>query len=104
MVIGALALAFALQAPPAQSPPQMPEVITRSRVDPNRGVDFHALVVPETVYVGQQATYQLGVFLDRPRRVRCSRMTCANGHRARSAARSVDGHMRCTCSGVRSFR
>ena len=41
-----------------------PEVITRSRVDPRRGVDFHALVVPETVYVGQQATYQLGVFLD----------------------------------------
>jgi tetratricopeptide (TPR) repeat protein len=73
MVIGALALAFALQAPPAQSPPQMPEVITRSRVDRNRGVDFHALVVPETVYVGQQATYQLGVFLDQDTRQRIRR-------------------------------
>jgi hypothetical protein len=50
-----------------------PEVITRSRVDPRRGVDFHALVVPETVYVGQQATYQLGVFLDQDTRQRIRR-------------------------------
>jgi tetratricopeptide (TPR) repeat protein len=79
MVIGVLSLAFALQAPPStQAPPAqqaqpMPEVITRSRVDMNRGVDFHALVVPDTVYVGQQATYQLGVFLDQDTRQRIRR-------------------------------
>jgi tetratricopeptide (TPR) repeat protein len=73
MVIGAIALAFALQSSPPQPAPQLPEVITRSRVDPNRGVDFHAMVVPETVYVGQQATYQLGVFLDQDTRQRIRR-------------------------------
>lgn len=51
----------------------LPEVVTRSRVDASRGVDFHALVVPETVYVGQQATYQLGVFLDQDTRQRIRR-------------------------------
>jgi tetratricopeptide (TPR) repeat protein len=66
VAIGAL---LALQAP--QGP--LPEVITRSRVDRGRGVDFHALVVPETVYVGQQATYQLGVFLDQETRQRIRR-------------------------------
>jgi hypothetical protein len=70
-VIRVLSLVFALQAPPMQPP--MPEVITRSRVDVNRGVDFHALVVPETVFVGQQATYQLGVFLDQDTRQRIRR-------------------------------
>ena len=65
-MLGAL---LALQAP--QGP--IPEVVTRSRVDRARGVDFHALVVPETVYVGQQATYQLGVFLDQETRQRIRR-------------------------------
>jgi len=51
----------------------LPEVVTRSRIDPTRGVDFHAMVVPETVYVGQQATYQLGVFLDQETRQRIRR-------------------------------
>lgn len=65
-ILGAL---LSLQAP--QGP--LPEVVTRSRVDRARGVDFHALVVPETVYVGQQATYQLGVFLDQETRQRIRR-------------------------------
>ncbi|MDA1081437.1 MAG: hypothetical protein O2973_07125 [Gemmatimonadetes bacterium] len=47
--------------------------MTRSKIDRTRGVDFHALVVPETVYVGQQATYQLGVFLDQETRQRIRR-------------------------------
>lgn len=70
-MIGAVAFGafLALQAP--QGP--LPEVVTRSRVDRARGVDFHALVVPETVYVGQQATYQLGVFLDQETRQRIRR-------------------------------
>ena len=70
MVIPVLALAFLLQG--AVQVPN-PEVVTRSRIDHSRGVDFHALVVPETVYVGQQATYQLGVFLDQDTRQRIRR-------------------------------
>jgi hypothetical protein len=52
---------------------QLPEVVTRPRLDRNGGVDFHALVVPETVYVGQQATYELGVFIDQETRGRLRR-------------------------------
>ncbi|HEV8410375.1 MAG TPA: BatD family protein [Gemmatimonadaceae bacterium] len=52
---------------------QLPEVVTRPRLERNGGVDFHALVSPETVYVGQQATYQLGVFIDQETRGRLRR-------------------------------
>ena len=51
----------------------LPEVVTRSRLDRSRGVDFHALVTPDTVYVGQQSTYQLGVFIDQETRQRIRR-------------------------------
>ena len=43
------------------------------RVDCTRGVDFHAAVSPETVFVGQQATYQLTVFIDQETRARLRR-------------------------------
>jgi hypothetical protein len=62
---------FLLQAASLQGP--YPEVVTRSRLDHSKGVDFHAIVTPETVYVGQQATYQLGVFLDTETRQRIRR-------------------------------
>lgn len=55
----------------AQGP--LPEVVTRSRLDRSRSVDFHAIVTPETVYVGQQSTYQLGVFIDQETRQRIRR-------------------------------
>lgn len=70
MVIPAIGFALLLQGAGQGG---SPEVVTRSRVDHSRGVDFHALVVPETVYVGQQATYQLGVFLDQDTRQRIRR-------------------------------
>lgn len=70
MVGAAITAAILLQGAP-QGP--LPEVATRSRIDPARGVDFHALVLPETVFVGQQATYQLGVFLDQDTRQRIRR-------------------------------
>ena len=57
-----LPLVLILQAAVAQGP--LPEVVARAKIDRARGVNFHALVTPETVYVGQQATYQLGVFID----------------------------------------
>lgn len=53
--------------------PALPEVVTRTRADCSRGVDFHAIVAPDTVYVGQQATYQLGVFIGQETRSRLRR-------------------------------
>ncbi|HVT38921.1 MAG TPA: hypothetical protein VHE78_07745, partial [Gemmatimonadaceae bacterium] len=52
---------------------QPPEIVTHGRADCSKGVDFHALVTPETVFVGQQATYQLGVFIDQDTRSRLRR-------------------------------
>lgn len=52
---------------------QYPPVVTRSRLDPSRGVNFHAILLPDTVYVGQQATYQIGVFLNQEVRQRLRR-------------------------------
>lgn len=40
-----------------------PAVLARARVDTARGIELHAVAVPETVYVGEQATYQVGVFV-----------------------------------------
>jgi hypothetical protein len=41
-----------------------PAIVTRAQLDTSALVNFRVLVQPETVYVGQQANYQLGVFLD----------------------------------------
>ena len=43
---------------------QEPAVLRRVHVNPNNPIDFHAAVTPETLYVGQQATYQIAVFLE----------------------------------------
>jgi hypothetical protein len=39
-------------------------IVARAPIDTSQGVNFHALLMPDTVYVGQQATYQVGVFID----------------------------------------
>ncbi|HEV7705245.1 MAG TPA: BatD family protein [Gemmatimonadaceae bacterium] len=41
-----------------------PAIVMRAQLDTSALVNFRVLVQPETVYVGQQANYQLGVFLD----------------------------------------
>ncbi|MGE5728732.1 MAG: hypothetical protein ACM34L_09035 [Gemmatimonas sp.] len=46
------------------APRDTPAIVTRARIDTSALVNFRVLVQPETVYVGQQANYQLGVFLD----------------------------------------
>ena len=51
----------------------VPAVVSRSKLDPRSGVNFHALVAPDTVYVGEQATYQVGVFLNDDVRYRLRR-------------------------------
>jgi hypothetical protein len=42
----------------------LPAVIARSRVDTSLEVNYRALSKPETVYVGQQANYEVSVFLN----------------------------------------
>jgi hypothetical protein len=61
LVAGAIGLALQLA------------IISRAPLDTAKRVNFHAMVVPDTVYVGQQATYQVGVFIDDQLRVRLRR-------------------------------
>ncbi|MES2524430.1 MAG: hypothetical protein V4617_17155 [Gemmatimonadota bacterium] len=48
-------------------------IVDRVRINPGRLIDFHAAAFPETLYVGQQSTYQLGVFLTPSARSRLPR-------------------------------
>lgn len=57
----------------AAAPGSRPSIVERARVDARQDVGFHAIVLPETVYVGQQATYQVGVFLSEEIRARLRR-------------------------------
>ncbi len=43
---------------------QLPSVVTRARIDTSLDVNFRALTLPETVFVGQQANYEVAVFLN----------------------------------------
>ncbi len=58
----------------ADSAARIPEIISRAVLDTTEEVNFRALVHPDTVYVGEQVTYELGVFLDRSVRDRLRRM------------------------------
>jgi hypothetical protein len=71
LLLPLLALALAAGAKPAYA--QYPPVVMRSRLDPAKGVNFHAILLPDTVFVGQQATYQIGVFLNQEVRSRLRR-------------------------------
>lgn len=51
----------------------VPEVVLQGKIDPKIDVNFSALVAPQQVYVGQQATYQIGVFLSEDARQRLRR-------------------------------
>jgi hypothetical protein len=42
----------------------VPSVIARARIDTGLSIDVRALTPPETVYVGQQANYEVAVFLN----------------------------------------
>ena len=51
----------------------VPAIVSQGRIDPRVDVNFSALVTPTSVYVGQQATYQIGVFLSEDVRQRLRR-------------------------------
>jgi hypothetical protein len=48
-------------------------IVTHATLDTAAAVNFHAMVLPDTVFVGQQVTYQVGVFLDDELRLRLRR-------------------------------
>ncbi|HEX3160837.1 MAG TPA: BatD family protein, partial [Gemmatimonadaceae bacterium] len=72
-VLYSAAVALALLAPTLGAQRRVPAVVTEAELDSDEGVNFHAYVEPDTVYVGQQATYQVGVFLDGDVRARLRR-------------------------------
>lgn len=41
-----------------------PAIVKRADIDPGREVNFRALAIPDTVYVGEQVQYEVAVFLD----------------------------------------
>lgn len=53
--------------------PNRPIVVARSRVDTSLDVNFRMLTHPETVFVGQQANYEVAVFLNETVRDRLRR-------------------------------
>ena len=48
-------------------------IVARAPIDTAQPVNFHAMVTPDTVFVGQQVTYEVGVFLDDQLRLRLRR-------------------------------
>ena len=58
---------------PLHAQPRAPEIQNRVRLDPSQPVDFRVMLVPDTVYVGQQATYEMGVFITEAAQLRMRR-------------------------------
>ncbi len=52
---------------------RLPTVVARARVDTSLEINFRALTQPETVFVGQQANYEVAVFLNETVRDRLRR-------------------------------
>lgn len=70
-------LAAALLAWPARTPlaaqPDATAILRGLRVNTGRSIDFHAARYPDTVYVGEQVTYQVAVLLSEEARARLRR-------------------------------
>lgn len=58
---------------PAPARGNIPTVVARARVDTSLEVNLRTLALPETVYVGQQANYEVAVFLNETVRERLRR-------------------------------
>ncbi|WP_411279596.1 SH3 domain-containing protein [Gemmatimonas sp.] len=56
-----------------RSQPSPTAILDRLRANGNRPIDFHAATFPDTVYVGQQVTYQVAVLLSESARSRLRR-------------------------------
>jgi len=62
-----------LVAPGSAAIAQGAGIASRAVIDPREDIAFHAMALPDTVWVGQQATYQVGVFLSDEIRARLHR-------------------------------
>jgi hypothetical protein len=71
--VATIVIISACAAAPIALRAQEPSILSKMRVDPSKPIDFHALVSPETLFVGQQATYQVAVYLDEIARSRLRR-------------------------------
>ncbi len=58
---------------PSAGKSNVPTVVARARVDTSLEVNYRAVTAPETVYVGQQANYEVAVFLNETVRDRLRR-------------------------------
>lgn len=58
---------------PSHANSTVPTIVARARVDTGLDVNFRALALPETVFVGQQANYEVAVFLNESVRDRLRR-------------------------------
>jgi hypothetical protein len=58
---------------PSSSRTRIPTVIARARIDTSPELSFRATTLPETVFVGQQANYEVAVFLNETVRDRLRR-------------------------------
>jgi hypothetical protein len=65
--------ATALAAVPASAQTGATAILDRVRVRGGRPIDFHAAAFPESVFVGQQATYQVAVLLSADAKARLRR-------------------------------
>jgi hypothetical protein len=63
----------ALAAAPLLAQPSPTAITDRLRTQSTRPIDFHAATYPDTVYVGQQVTYQVAVLLSADARSRLRR-------------------------------
>lgn len=66
-------LAAALPAAALHAQPSPTAILDRLQANGNRPIDFHAATFPDTVYVGQQVTYQVAVLLSESARARLRR-------------------------------
>ena len=48
----------------ASAAPAVPAIVAKAKLDGDAPVHFRALATPDTVYVGQQTMYQVGMFID----------------------------------------
>jgi hypothetical protein len=70
---GARSRAWGLSVRAPIVPASVPAIVDRVPKPSRQGIAFHAQIGPDTVYVGQQATYQIAVFLDDEARTRLRR-------------------------------
>ncbi len=70
VLVGLLAVAGAAAAAAQKGPTA---ILNRVQVNPRRAIDFHAAVMSDSVFVGQQATYQVAVLLSPEARSRLRR-------------------------------